>query len=285
MYSLGTSSPAQFVSSTLPFQQLIPSGATSTLIIFRDIVSLLLTFLYFIVDLFAVSVHVNGLTILVFDTPAVSVRFPLDLAVEGLLSRLLWLVSPGAMRNLRMQTPVIFPPISPDSISTSLSLSLPQHSPPKREVPKSLLKSRLKAWQSQGGIIKLWEEIQGLPAHSATSSAPSLSTTRALHWARLGQLSNAIKAISSSGVADPEDSSVQAEILKRHPEGPVLLDTDLPDLSPAITVTEHLVLKALKAFPKGSSPGGFQLRAQHLLDAVSGFTAPVSQDCLHQLLA
>ena len=134
-----------------------------------------------------------------------------------------------------------------------------------REVPKSLLKSRLKAWQSQGGIIKLWEEIQGLPAHSATSSAPSLSTTRA----RLGRLGNAIKAISSSGVADPEDSSVQAEILKRHSEGPVLLDADLPDLSPAITVTEHLVLKALKAFPKGSSPGGFQLRAQHLLDAVS----------------
>ena len=61
----------------------------------------------------------------------------------------------------------------------------PQHSPPKHEVPKSLLKSRLKVWQSQGGIIKLWEKIQGLPAHSATSSAPSVSTTRALHWARL----------------------------------------------------------------------------------------------------
>ena len=72
---------------------------------------------------------------------------------------------------------------------------------------------------------------------------------------------------------------MQAEILKRHPEGPVLLDADLPDLSPAITVTDHLVLKALKAFPKGSSPGGFQIKAQHLLDAVSGFTAPVSQDC------
>ena len=73
---------------------------------------------------------------------------------------------------------------------------------------------------------------------------------------------------------------MQAEILKHHPEGAVLLDADLPDLSPAITVTDHLILKA---FPKGSSPGGFQLRAQNLLDAVSGFTAPVSQDCLHQL--
>ena len=147
-----------------------------------------------------------------------------------------------------------------------------------------MLKSRLKIWQSQGGIIKLWEEIQGLPAHSAISNSPSISTTRTLHWARLGRLGNAIiKAMSSSGVADPEDELVQAEILKRHPKGPVLLDADLPDLTPVITVTDHLVLKALMAFPKGSNPGGFQLRAQHLLDAVSGFTAPVSQDCLHQL--
>ena len=106
---------------------------------------------------------------------------------------------------------------------------------------------------------------------------------RALHWARLGRLCIAIKAMSSNGVADPEDELVQAEILKRHPKGSVLLDADLPDLTPAITVTDHLVLKALKAFPKDSSLGGFQLRAQHLLDAVSGFTAPVSQDCLHQL--
>ena len=125
----------------------------------------------------------------------------------------------------------------------------PQHSPPKREIPKSLLKSCLKVWQSQGGIIKLWEEIQGLPAHSATSSAPSVFTTRALHWARLGRLGNAIKAISSSGVADPKDSSVQAEILKRNPDGPVLLDADLPDLSPAITVIDHLVLRLFLRVP------------------------------------
>ena len=61
------------------------------------------------------------------------------------------------------------------------------------------------------------------------------------------------------------------------------MDSDLPDISPGIAVPDHLVLKALKAFPKGSRPGSFQLGAQHLLDAVSGFTAPVAQDCLHQL--
>ena len=129
---------------------------------------------------------------------------------------------------------------------------------PRREVPKSLLKSRLELWQSPGGIIKLWEEIICLPAPPpATSSSPSVSTTRTLHWARLGRLGNAIKALSSSGVANPEDSSVQAEILMRHPEGPVLEDSDLP-----ITWFSRPLRLSLRIL---YSPSGFQLRAQHLL--------------------
>ena len=76
---------------------------------------------------------------------------------------------------------------------------------------------------------------------------------------------------------------VQAEILKRHPEGHVLVDSDLLDLPTVITVSVQSIFRALKAFPKGSSPGGFQLQAQHLLDAMSGFTTPVAQQCLHQL--
>ena len=59
--------------------------------------------------------------------------------------------------------------------------------------------------------------------------------------------------------------------------------SDLSDLPPAISVTAQSVFRTFKAFPKGSYPGGFQLQTQHLLDAVSGFTAPVAQDCLHQI--
>ena len=46
---------------------------------------------------------------------------------------------------------------------------------------------------------------------------------------------------------------------------------------------DHLVLKGLNFFPKGWSPGGFQLQTQHSLDTAFGFTAPAAQDCLHQL--
>ena len=81
-----------------------------------------------------------------------------------------------------------------------------------------------------------------------------MSTAKLLPWTRLERLGNAIKALSSSCVANPEDSlTAQAEILKCYPEEPVLADFDLPDLSPAITVADYLVIKALKVFPKGSS--------------------------------
>ena len=43
------------------------------------------------------------------------------------------------------------------------------------------------------------------------------------------------------------------------------------------------VLSSLHAFPKGSSPGGSQLRAQYLLDAICGTIAPAAQSCLDSL--
>ena len=41
----------------------------------------------------------------------------------------------------------------------------------------------------------------------------------------------------------------------------------------------------IKKFPKGSSPGGFQLRGQHLhvFDAICGTNVPASLDCLMEL--
>ena len=43
------------------------------------------------------------------------------------------------------------------------------------------------------------------------------------------------------------------------------------------------VLSALRGFPRGTNPGGSGFRAQHLLDAIWGFTAPAASDCLQAL--
>ena len=78
------------------------------------------------------------------------------------------------------------------------------HLPSRCEVPKSQVKFCFKTWQSQGSIIKLWKEVEGLfvpPTFS--SNSPSISNSRAIHCARLGRLSNAINALSCNGVANP----------------------------------------------------------------------------------
>ena len=64
------------------------------------------------------------------------------------------------------------------------------------------------------------------------------------------------------------------------PAGPPFLSTDVPS---TLTVDSQDVLSALRGFPKGTSPGGSGLHAQHFHDAICGSTAPAASDCLRAL--
>ena len=46
---------------------------------------------------------------------------------------------------------------------------------------------------------------------------------------------------------------------------------------------EATLISCLKGFPQGTSPGASGLRAQRILDAVSGHTTSSAKDCLHAL--
>ena len=83
-------------------------------------------------------------------------------------------------------------------------------------------------------------------------------------------------------MADKNDLAFQ-ELLQRHPV------SDPPSCSApktaSLVVDESAVLICLKGFPRGTgtSPGASGLWAQHLLDAVSGHTAPSAELCLTTL--
>ena len=102
-----------------------------------------------------------------------------------------------------------------------------------------------------------------------------------MFWAREGRYSNAVQSLTSTGVADKNDDSAFQELLHRHPV------SDQPSCSApktaSLVVDESAVLACLKGFPRGTSPGASGLRAQHLLDAVSGHTAPSAELCLNTL--
>lgn len=53
--------------------------------------------------------------------------------------------------------------------------------------------------------------------------------------------------------------------------------------TPPLSVDSVAVLKALQSFPEGTSRGRDGLKAQHLLDALSGAAAAVSEDLLNSI--
>ena len=89
-----------------------------------------------------------------------------------------------------------------------------------------------------------------------------------------------MRSLGSLGFATTADQVAVEELLKRYPEN------DLPDwnsdIPPPLTVSSASVLEVLRNFPRGTSPGGYKFRCQHLLDAVDD-TAPSVADCLENL--
>jgi len=154
----------------------------------------------------------------------------------------------------------------------------------RRFVISSILLDRLHLWNQSGGISLLWASLQDdlrVCKHKKGSDS-SFCKSRALFWAREGRYSNALQSLSSQGIAGFDDDSAYKDLLARHPSSPCP-DSGAKSTVPALTVDESMVLTCLRAFPKGTSPGASKLRAQHLLDAITGTTAPASRDCLLSL--
>ena len=168
----------------------------------------------------------------------------------------------------------------------------------KRVVMATLIFQRLKRWSTDNDVFDLWKEAlsdcshptlkknqgpstsDGTPAEGADSLAAS-NAVPALRWAREGRYGNAIRALESLGTAAFSVDLAWAELLKRHPSNNLpSFDDDIPS---SLTTNNQDVVQALRGFPCGSSPGGSGLRAQHLLDAICGHSAPAAQDCLHAL--
>ena len=153
----------------------------------------------------------------------------------------------------------------------------------KRLVIKQLLLSRLRQWQ-QGNLVALWtaarQECQSRSTRQSVSIAKS-NARRSLNLAREGRFGDAMKVLGSCGCASRDDPMVLDELKSRHPEHALPEWSD--DIPPPLVVDSLAVLSALESFPRGSSPGFSQLRAQHLLDIMKGAYVPDAQLCLANL--
>ena len=154
----------------------------------------------------------------------------------------------------------------------------------KRHVVKSLLFSRLHQWREEH-LVELWEEARNdaMPRET-TCDGDSIrrnNMRRAIKLAEEGRYRDGMRCLVSQGCAPHSDPDALQDLLQRHPQH------DLPafseDLPAPLAIDFIAVLTTLRAFPRGTSTGRSQLRAQHLLEAVAGSVVPVTQTCLDQL--
>ncbi|XP_026451691.1 uncharacterized protein LOC113352022 [Papaver somniferum] len=94
-----------------------------------------------------------------------------------------------------------------------------------------------------------------------------------------GHFAAAIRVLSSSRLA-PCSEKTYLDLQHKHPPAPppaIPVDAILAD---PITVDSRAVLGAIKSFPKGTSCGRGGLRAQHLVDVMSGSATTVADNLL-----
>ena len=142
----------------------------------------------------------------------------------------------------------------------------------RKSLQCSSIQQALATWKDGSGFADLVPSLfQGLGGGDGgkRSSEGNSNIKQCLRKVGDGHFTAAIKVLCSSGVAPLEDSTMKA-LIDKHP---VVPPPSLPSgtfTQPALTVDAECVIGCVKSFPKGTSCGRDGLRAQHLLDALSG---------------
>ncbi|CAK0798447.1 unnamed protein product, partial [Prorocentrum cordatum] len=133
---------------------------------------------------------------------------------------------------------------------------------------------RLARWEA-GERQSLWQEAcDAQPGRRRRPAGPptaELRAARATAYAAEGLLAKGCAALTAQGLAEQTRETVLA-LERLHPRAPAEPLGHLDSLLAAPELAPNAVLKALRAFPKGTAPGPSGLRAQHLLDALTPAT-------------
>ncbi|GJR95485.1 putative reverse transcriptase domain-containing protein [Tanacetum coccineum] len=158
----------------------------------------------------------------------------------------------------------------------------------KRRHQEESIANAIRSWGVPGGSFQLVRETL------AESAPPMLDldgedldlTDRNLKQCKRkicdGHYTAAVRVLSSSGVAPYNDATLQ-ELKTKHPfmSAPSLPDSHI-DHHPLIA-SQDVVLDRIKSFPRGTSCGRDGLRAQHLMDCLSGAALAISDELVSSI--
>ena len=117
--------------------------------------------------------------------------------------------------------------------------------------------------------------------HGPPKSPRAFNAARARCFVEEGQYRKASQALTSHGLAVPDEDSLEV-MLQKHPQVP---PPDLPNSPPpaAPSLSKSVVKRAVTSFSPGTAPGPSGLRASHLAEAISCPTPSRAQASLSTL--
>ncbi len=154
-------------------------------------------------------------------------------------------------------------------LAKAVLIPAPRSGKKHKRAQENYTRCLLQRWLD-GDKDSLWASAcRSTSKRTAPRNSDAARIARAIDLVEEGKDSQACKTLVSTGLA-PDSADTRSALQAKHPAGTPVP----PELASAPASLERFadkdVLAALRAFAKGSSPGPSGLRAQHLLDAVSG---------------
>lgn len=159
----------------------------------------------------------------------------------------------------------------------------------RKKLQISSINQALMSWREPHGCNTMVQKLLNLPKpHQHRKQANKRKKQDANVQAckkklSYGHYTSAIRVLSSNGVS-PTTPDTLYELQMKYPYAPPPVIPADTISTTALYVDSKSVLAALKSFPKGTSCGRDGLRAQHLLDALSGPAAAVADDLLQSIV-
>lgn len=161
----------------------------------------------------------------------------------------------------------------------------------KKKLQIASINQALLEWREPNGCLTLIHRLLEQPKRRGKSRLSKPTQKKSQDCANIeacrkkmsyGHYTAAIRVLSSNGISPCNDTTV-TELMQKHPSAPPPHIPSEAISCDAITVDTTAVLKAIKSFPKGTLCGRDGLRAQHILDAMSGAANAVADELLSSL--
>ncbi|GJT18909.1 reverse transcriptase domain-containing protein [Tanacetum coccineum] len=158
----------------------------------------------------------------------------------------------------------------------------------KRQRQEESIVNAIRSWSLPGGSLQLMKEAlaeSSPPLSDVAEEGLDLDERNIKQCKRKicdGHYTAAVRVLSSSGVAPYNDDTLE-DLKTKHPFKP-------PPSLPHISIDHHhlvaspaVVLDRIKSFPRGTSCGRDGLRAQHLMDCLSGAAVAISDELVSSI--